>query len=428
MTKPELIVVVHLSATAVHTVIGQVFHAQDIRIIGISSVKNHDFAQGVIRHRERLKSAIKQSIQEAEDMANCRVNSVWLSFSTPELVSVNSSGTVRINTDTIRAKDVVSALTQAKKQHQSDDMYLMHYVQQGIALDGGDEMIDDAIGMQASELMVLHHLMMMPVRSRQNLQQLLQECDVNIEQMMFDAVSSAEYSLLAEEKYHGVCLIDIGSSTTSVCVYSDNKLVYTRCFPEGSQHATLDISVLLDVTVAEAEQLKKQQASVDRFGIDASQFFSIRRSQLNDEKTVNMQELLEIVEARYINILINIKNDLDALGLSDFLQQGYVLTGGGSEMRGLIPLAKKVFANKVHKSNRAEHQSPISAYSQYGDDEKLRHIASLIGQRKYQNVFGTLLYTQSDAFYHTEKNANIEEASGLSKTLHQIESFLKKMF
>ncbi|ELA09640.1 cell division protein FtsA [Moraxella macacae 0408225] len=428
MTKPDLIVVVHLSSTAVHTVIGQVFHAQDIRIIGISSVKNNDFVQGVIRHRERLKSAIKQSIQEAEDMANCRINSVWLSFSTPELVSMNSSGNVKINSEIIRAKDVVATLTEAKKQHQSDDMYLMHYVQQGIALDNSDEMIDDAIGMQADEFMVLYHLMMMPVRSRQNLQQLLQECDVSIEQMLFDAVSSAEYSLLAEEKYHGVCLIDIGSSTTSVCVYSDNKLVYTRCFPEGSYDATHDISKFLGVTLAEAEQIKKQQASVDRFGIDASQFFSVRRSQYNDEKTVNMQELLEIVEARYISILVNIKNDLDALGLSEFLQQGYVLTGGGSEMRGLIPLAKKVFVNKVHKANRAEHQSPISAYSQYGDDEKLRHIASLIGQRKYQNVFGTLLYTQSDAFYHTEKNANIEEESGLSKTLHKIENFLKRMF
>ena len=116
MKNPDLIVVIHLSATAVHTVIGQIFDAQDIRIIGISSVKNYDFSQGAIRHRERLKAAIKQSIQEAEDMANCRINSVWLSFSTPELVSINSAGKVKIETETVRAKDIVAALTDAKKQ------------------------------------------------------------------------------------------------------------------------------------------------------------------------------------------------------------------------------------------------------------------------------------------------------------------------
>ena len=198
MKKPDLIVVVHLSATAIHTVIGQIHSAQDIRIIGLSTVKNHDFAQGTIRHRERLKSAIKQSIQNAEDMANCRVNSVWLSFSTPDLQSVNSVGEVKIKHDIVQAKDVVAALTQAKNKHLTDDLYLMHYAQQGIALDGNAEMIDDAIGMQANDLMVLYHLMMMPVKGRQNLQQLLQECDVSIDQLLFDAVSTAEYGLLPE--------------------------------------------------------------------------------------------------------------------------------------------------------------------------------------------------------------------------------------
>ncbi|MFW2177558.1 MULTISPECIES: cell division protein FtsA [unclassified Moraxella] len=426
MKKPEHIVVIHLTATAVHTVIGQVHDAQDIRIVGIASAKNYDFAQGVIRHRDRLKGAIRQSMQEAEDMANCRINSVWLSFSTPELQSVNSGGEVNITNESVQAKDIVSALTDAKAKHIPDDMYLMHYAQQGIGLDDSKDMIDDAIGMKANQLIVLYHLMMMPVRSRQNLQQLLQECDVSIDQMLFDAVSSAEYGLLPEERYHGVCLIDIGSSTTSVCVYREDKLIYTRCFPEGGHHATLDISMLMDVTVAEAESMKKSQASIDRHGIDASQFFSIRRSQYNDEKTINMQELLEVIEARYLSILQNVKNDLDKLELSQFLQQGYVLTGGGAEMRGLVPLAKKFLANKVHK---ATLHPAITAYSQYGDDEKLKDIASLIGQRKYQTAFGTLLYSQSDAFHHSEKSSpDALEQTPMKERLQQMNKFFKKFF
>ncbi|WP_209406478.1 cell division FtsA domain-containing protein, partial [Pseudozobellia sp. WGM2] len=169
--------------------------------------------------------------------------------------------------------------------------------------------------------------------------------------------------------------IDIGASTTSVCVYREDKLIYTHCFAEGGHHATLDISMLLDVTIAEAENMKKSQASVDRHGIDSSQFFTIKRSQHDDEKTINMLELLEVTEARYISILGHIKKELDKEGLSDFLQQGYVITGGGAEMRGLLPLAKKIFANKVNKVNQ---HAAISAYTQYGDDDKLRTIATMI--------------------------------------------------
>lgn len=427
MKNPDLIVVIHLTASAVHTVIGQVHDAQDIRILGLASAKNHDFSQGTIRHRERLKAAIRKSMQEAEDMANCRINSVWLSFSTPDLQSVNSAGEVKIASELVQAKDVVAALTQAKTKHVPDDMYLMHYTQQGIALDGSDEMVDDAIGMQANDLMVLYHLMMMPVRGRQNLQQLLQECDVSIDQMLFDAVSSAEYGLLPEEKYHGVCLIDIGSSTTSICVYREDKLVFTHCFAEGGHHATLDISLVLDVTIAEAEAMKKSHANVDRNGIDATQFISVRRSQYNDEKTINMQQLLEVTEARYLRILNQIKGELDNAGLSEFLQQGYVITGGGAEMRGLLPLAKKVFANKVHKVNQ---HSAITAHTPYGeDDEKLRNIATLIGQRKYQTAFGALLYSQSDAFMHSEKSSpNALKTAPLRQKLQNFGKVLKKLF
>lgn len=427
MKKPDIIVVIHLTATAVHTVIGQVYHAQDIRIIGLSSVKNYDFAQGVIRHRERLKAAIKQSIQEAEDMANCRINSVWLSFSTPELTSVNSGGEVKIVNEFVQAKDIVAALTDAKSKHLKDDQYLMHYAQQGIALDSHEEMIDDAIGMQANDLMVLYHLMMMPVRSRQNLQQLLQDCDVSIDQMLFDAVSSAEYGLLPEEKYHGVCLIDIGSSTTSVCVYREDKLVYTHCFAEGGHHATLDISMLLDVTVAEAELMKKVHANVDRHGIDPSQFFTVKRSQYNDEKTFNMQQLLEVVEARYINILDNIKRALDREGLSDFLQQGYVITGGGAEMRGLLPLAKQIFANKVHKVNQHSAITPYTPFIE--DDAKLKNMAALISQRRYHTAFGALLYSQSDAFHHSEKSSpEALQEDKVKQKLRHVGSLLRKFF
>lgn len=173
MKSPEILVVVHLSNNAINTVIGQIESPQDIRVLGLSSVKNHDFSQGVIRHRERLKAAIKQSIQQAEDIANCRVRSVWLSFSTPDLISQNSIGSVSVSEGTVEAKDIVAALTNAKNNYISDNLYLMHYSQQGIVLDDSHNMIDDAIGMSANHVSVLYHLMMMPVQGRQNLQQLL---------------------------------------------------------------------------------------------------------------------------------------------------------------------------------------------------------------------------------------------------------------
>ena len=96
MKNTENLVVVHISATAVYVVIGSVVSEKDIRIMGVGQGKNSDFYQGQIKHRERLQGAIKQAIQDAEDTANCRVHSVWLTIATPELLSKNSSGYVTV--------------------------------------------------------------------------------------------------------------------------------------------------------------------------------------------------------------------------------------------------------------------------------------------------------------------------------------------
>ena len=161
MKNNENLVVVHLSATAVYVVIGNVVSAKDIRILGVGKVKNSDFYQGQIKHRERLQGAIKQAIQEAEDTANCRVHSVWLTLATPELSSKNSAGEVKVEDEVVRAKDMVQALANAKSRDLSSDYYLMHCCQQGIYVDEQDFMVDDVIEMMAHNITVMYHMMMM---------------------------------------------------------------------------------------------------------------------------------------------------------------------------------------------------------------------------------------------------------------------------
>lgn len=427
MKSPEILVVVHLSNNAINTVIGQIISPQDVRILGLSSVKNHDFSQGVIRHRERLKAAIKQSIQQAEDIANCRVRSVWLSFSTPDLISQNSIGSVTVDGGTVEAKDIVAALTDAKDKHISDNLYLMHYSQQGIILDDSPNMIDDAIGMTADNVAVLYHLMMMPVQGRQNLQQLLQECDVSIDHMIFDAVSTAEYGLLEEEKHHGICFIDIGAGTTSVCVYSEDKLISTHCFAEGGYDVTLDISHEMGIAIADAENVKKLYASVDRNGIDPALFTPAVRLVNQEERRFLMGRLMEVSEARYLRIFNQIKAKLIEEQLDGFLHNGFVIAGGGAEMRGILPLAKRVFNQKVNKVTLNRAISPHIPYEE--NEEKLKFLSDSIKLRQYQTAFGALLYSQSEAFLHSEKSSpDSLQHSSFKMRLKKMSELLKKVF
>ncbi|WP_350560059.1 cell division protein FtsA [Psychrobacter sp. CAL346-MNA-CIBAN-0220] len=429
MKNTENLVVVHLSATAVYAVIGSVVSAKDIRIMGVGQVKNSDFYQGQIKHRERLQSAIRQAIQEAEDTANCRVHSVWLTLSTPELSSTNSSGHVNVEEDTVRAKDMVQALSNAKSKDLPSDYYLMHCCQQGIYIDDQETIVDDAIEMIANNITVLYHMMMMPVSSRQNIQKLLQSCDVGIDHIVFDAVTSAEYSLMTEERQQGICLIDIGASTTSLCVYKENKLIFTHCIASGSHEVTMDISADMGISMIEAEKLKKLHGTVDIHSIDPSAFFIYKPQGSGDEINVSLYNLARIIEARYIQIFTEVVRQLDEAHLISYLDRGIVLNGGGSAIKGMIPFAKKLLKMPVVLTNR---HPAISAYNHFDNEVSFKQLNTQVNDRAYQTAFGTLLYSQSEQFRHSEQSEPeaIEQrrVKGLFKNAGQrFSSVLKKI-
>ncbi|MDN6276808.1 cell division protein FtsA [Psychrobacter sp.] len=401
MKNTENLVVVHLSATAVYVVIGNVVSAEDIRILGVGQVKNSDFYQGQITHRERLQGAIKQAIQEAEDTANCRVHSVWLTLATPELLSRNSAGEVRVEGEEVRAQDMVQALSNAKSRDLSSEYYLMHCCQQGIYVDDQDFMVDDAIEMMASNITVMYHMMMMPVASRQNIQNLLQRCDVGIDHIVFDAVTSAEYSLMSDERQQGVCLVDIGASTTSICVYKENKLIFTHCIPTGSHEVTMDISADFGISMIEAEKLKKTHGTVDIHSVDPSTFFIFKPQGSSDEMNIGTYNLARIIEARYVQIFTEVARQLHEADLIGYIDKGIVLTGGGTVIKGMIPFAKKLLKMPVVLTNT---HPAISAHNHFNNDESFKHLNTQVNDRAYQTAFGTLLYSQSEQFRRSEKS------------------------
>jgi len=401
MKNTENLVVVHLSATAVYVVIGSVVSAKDIRIMGVGQVKNSDFYQGQIKHRERLQGAIKQAIQDAEDTANCRVHSVWLTLATPELSSKNSVGNVAVEEETVRARDMVQALSNAKSQDLPSDYYLMHCCQQGIYIDEREAMVDDAIEMIAKNITVMYHMMMMPVSSRQNIQKLLQGCDVGIDHIVFDAVTSAEYSLMSEERQQGVCLVDIGASTTSICVYKENKLIFTHCIASGSHEVTMDISADIGISMIEAEKLKKSHGTVDINSMDPSSFFVFKPQGSGDEVNVSLYNLARIIEARYVQIFTEVIRQLHEADLLSYIDRGIVLTGGGSTIKGMIPFAKRLLKMPVVLSNT---HPAISAYNHFDNEESFKQLNIQVNDRAYQTAFGTLLYSQSEQFRHSEQS------------------------
>ncbi len=164
----------------------------------MATARNRGMNKGKIVSLDKVITAIKNAVQEAEDMAECRVHSAWISIPSAEMKSFYASGSTPVENSehTITTSEVVRALELAKASHQTSDHYLVSAVPLGFELD--DEFRVGALNTYsyAAHSMTGHyHLMMLPISTMQNLDRALKGANIGVEKMVVSALATAEASL-----------------------------------------------------------------------------------------------------------------------------------------------------------------------------------------------------------------------------------------
>ena len=157
-------------------------------------------------------------------------------------------------------------------------------------------------------------------------------------------------ALVEDELTLGATFIELGGSTTSLAVFSENSLLYADVLPVGGNHITSDIACGLSTTMAHAERLKTLSGSVlptlcrdeeaiavpllGETGTDTVQ--RIPRAQLNDIIRPRVEEIFELLRRR-----------LDSCPAGRRAGRRVVLSGGGSQLTGIRETAGHILGSHV---------------------------------------------------------------------------------
>lgn len=378
------VVAIDIGTHKVSVLIGNV-HAQDkIEVVGMAYARNRGMNKGKIVSLEKVVSAIKNAVQEAENMAECRIHSAWISIPSTELRSFYAVGrTPILNADqTITTNELVRALELAKASHVTADYYLASAVPLGFAVDDNDEWVQNPINLCGQSVTGHYQLMMLPISTMQNLDKALKNAGIGVERMVLSSLATAEASLLKDEKEYGVCLIDIGAGTTNIAVYFEGHLALSSTLPLGGEHVTRDIAAVLQTTTEEAERLKKLHGCVDHHVIKPDQMIQVQS--IDGPQTISRIELADIIVARYEDIFDRIHEQLEAQGAISGLYHGVVLTGDACQIEGAVNLARRKLGVSAHLGN-----PPLQVYSK---DELLPALRRSL----YATASGLLMFSQSE--------------------------------
>jgi len=305
---------------------------------------------GVVVDISQVSNTISSVIEEAEEeIKGESINEVYLGVRGTHITSLNNRGVYNITrTDKeINSEDVFSVIENAKAIHIPPDREIIHVIPQNFSLDK-EHGFPNPVGMEGSILEVNVHIITASSSHLNNISKAVANAGFNYVEHLYHLYPLCEIILSEEEKNIGSILINIGDQTTSIAIYYEGKICFSKELAFGSYHITKDISSALHTPLDVAKELKEKYGSAISSLIENNDPVTIVGLDRVTKKQVRPTELLEYIQPRVQEILEKIREIVVKSGYSDYAK-GAVLSGGGSLLKGMPQAVKKILEVKdVH--------------------------------------------------------------------------------
>lgn len=161
-------------------------------------------------------------------------------------------------------------------------------------------------------------------------------------------------TLVTDDRNFGCVLVDIGGMTTGVVVYVDGKLKHSFELNFGSDYITRDILKKLRITLKEAKDIKEKYGCVLEELITENTEFEYNVPG-NQKQKYTVRQLVDIIKPQVDLQLSLLLDTFEQKGIKvDELIGGFLLTGGGSLLKGMPEAFDKYFGTAAKCVNFTE--------------------------------------------------------------------------
>jgi len=354
MNKPRIIAGLDVGSSKITTLVAQVVtdpatYESSINIVGAATAPSRGIKKGQIVDIEEAVEATITSVEAAERMAGYNLNTAFVAMGGAHIHSQNSHGVVAISgaDGEINQNDVDRAIEAASAISLPTSREMVHVLPREFVVDG-EAGVRDPVGMSGVRLEVDTHIVTAGASAIKNAKKAVNEVGIQIEDLVFSGLASADAVLSATEKELGCVLIDIGGGTTSIAAYVDGSLSYSGVIPVGAKNVTNDLAIGLRVSLETAEKIKLALSAKKKKTEEESDEMDLVSLGVTEIKKISKKTLLEgIVRPRLNEIFTMVRLELEKEGINARIPSGAVVTGGGAETAGVIDSAKRMLSLTV---------------------------------------------------------------------------------
>ncbi len=399
--KSNYIVGLDIGTTKICCIIGEVTSENEIDIIGMGQSPSRGLRKGVVVNIDSTVESIKTAVEEAELMAGCEIDSVFVGIAGGHINSLNSHGIIAVKGKDITQKDIERVIEAAKAIAIPLDREVIHVLPQEYIVDNQDG-IKTPLGMAGVRLESKVHIVTAAVTSAQNIVKCVNKAGLGVQDIVLEQLASSESVLSTDEKELGVAMIDIGGGTSDLAIFFQGAIKHTSVLTIAGSQMTNDIAIGLRTPNSEAEKIKHSYGCAYSSLVREDETIEVPSVGGREPRTVSRQILSEIIEARAKEMFELLDHELNASGYREIISSGIVLTGGAANMQGIAELAESVFQGPVRVGTPIGLgglidvvNSPMYATStgliQYGSKRlKSGAVKELQGRNLFEKIFSRM--------------------------------------
>lgn len=385
MKKPsqkDLVVGLDIGTSKVLAIVAEVDAGGGLEVIGIGHHPTRGLRGGVIADIEKTVHSIQCAVEDAELMANCDIDSVFVGIAGEHINSLNSHGVVAVRDAEVGVADIEMAMNAAKAMSMPNDQHILHVLPQQFIIDG-QAGIREPIGMCGVRMEAEVHIITCANSAERNIRKCVRRCGLEVDSVILEQLASSASVLSEDERELGVCLIDIGGGTADIAVFCGGAISHSAVIPIAGDKVTHDIAIAFHTPTQHAEEMKKRHGCALTQAVDSHQMIETPSMGDNPARTLSRRHLAEVIERRLSGLFGQVRDELHGCGLENSLGAGVVVTGGSSRIDGIDQLAHEIFnlparlgVPNYHGAQGETVRNPIYAtglgLAQFGHAERRR--------------------------------------------------------
>ena len=333
-----------IGTSKICVVVGESRPDGTIKILGVGQAPSRGVRKGEIVDFETAMKCVHEAVVDAEQKSDVMIRSVYVAIAGSHIQSFNNRGCVNLpeDRDEIDEQDIEDVKISAREVSIPAPNAFLHSIIQHYHVDGQDGVLNP-IGMLGDKLEADYHIIH-GVRTRiQNTIRCVKELPLEVEDVVFTALASAQVVLTPHQKSLGALVIDIGGGTTDYILYVDGAVKQSGVLGVGGDHITNDISMGLRIPMTRAEKLKIEEGGVTLGNSRPGETVLLKDDSGFAGKEIERETLNTIIHLRLRETFELLKRKLEEEPFINYISEGVFITGGCSHLKGIDHLAEEIF-------------------------------------------------------------------------------------